>query len=87
MHALCVAFNQSNEVKGSYHMEKEGLHRCLSFLKEHNLDVAVLVTDRHKQINKWLRDKHSDVKHYYDIWHVAKGIRIAAIIAMQMVFI
>ena len=50
---LCVAFNQSNKVKGSYHMEKEGLHRCLSFLKEHDLDVAVLVTDRHKQINKW----------------------------------
>lgn len=73
MNALCMAFNQSNEVKGSYHMEKEGLHRCLSFLKEHDLDVAVLVTDRHKQINKWLRDKHSGVKHYYDIWHVAKG--------------
>ena len=58
-------------------MEKEGLHRCLSFLKEHDLDVEVLVTDRHKQINKWLREKHSDVKHYYDIWHVAKGIPIA----------
>lgn len=53
-------------------MEKEGLHR-LKFLKEHDLDVEVLVTDRHKQINKWLREKHSGVKHYYDIWHVAKG--------------
>ena len=49
-------------------MEKEGLHRCLSFLKEHDLDVEVLVTDRHKQINKWLREKHSNVKHYYDIY-------------------
>ena len=64
-------------MKGSYHMEKEGLHRCLSFLKEHDLDVEVLVTDRHKQINKWLREKHSNVKHYHDIWHVAKGIAIA----------
>ena len=60
-------------MKVSYHMEKEGLQHCLNFLKEHDLDVEVLVTDRHKQINKWLREKHSDVKHYYDVWHVAKG--------------
>lgn len=60
-------------MKGSYHMEKEGLQRCLNFLKEYDLNVKVLVTDRHKQINKWLREKHSDVKHYYDVWHVAKG--------------
>ena len=70
MHALCVAFNQSNEVKGRYHMEKEGLHRCLSFLKEHDLDVAVGIS---KLTSGCMRDKHSGVKHYYDIWHVAKG--------------
>ena len=66
-------FLQSNEVKGSYHMEKEGLHRCMKFLKERNLEVDVLVTDRHKQINKWLKEAHPKIKHYYDIWHVAKG--------------
>ena len=65
-------FLQSNEVKGSYHME-EGLHRCMKFLKERNLEVDVLVTDRHKQINKWLKEAHPKIKHYYDIWHVAKG--------------
>ena len=54
-------------------MEKEGLHRCLEFFKEKNLEVNVLVTDRHKQINKWLQETHPTVKHYYDIWHVAKG--------------
>ena len=54
-------------------MEKEGLHCCLNFLKYHDLTVDVLVTDRHKQINRWLREEHPDVKHYYDIWHVAKG--------------
>ena len=60
-------------MKGSYHMEKEGLQHCLNFLKEHDLNVEVLVTDRHKHINKCLREKHSDVKHYYDVWHVTKG--------------
>ena len=54
-------------------MEKEGLHRCMDFLKDNKLKIDVLVTDRHKQINKWLREKHPLVKHYFDTWHVAKG--------------
>lgn len=55
-------------------MEKEGLHRCMEFLDSQDVGIDILVTDRHKQINKWLRENHSDVKHYYDIWHVAKGM-------------
>ena len=35
--------------------------------------IDVLVTDRHKQINKWLHESHPDIKHYFDTWHVAKG--------------
>ena len=64
---------QSNEVGGSYHMEKEGLQRVLNFLQQQGLTVEVLVTDRHKQINKWLRETYPTITHYYDIWHVAKG--------------
>lgn len=66
-------FVQSNEVGGSYHMEKEGLARCLYFLQEQGLSIDVLVTDRHRQINKWLRENHPVITHYYDVWHVAKG--------------
>lgn len=55
-------------------MEKEGLQRVLKFLKQQGLTVEVLVTDRHKQINKWLREDHSNITHYYDVWHVAKGM-------------
>ena len=61
---------QSNEVKGSYHMEKEDLHRCMDFLHGHNLAIDVLVTGRHKQINKWI---HAHIKHYFDTCRVAKG--------------
>ena len=39
-------------------MEKEGLHRCMKFVKKKKLKVDVLVTDRHKQINKWLQEAH-----------------------------
>ena len=49
----------------------------MKFLKERNLEVDVLVTDRHKQINKWLREAHPKIKHYYDIWHVAKGMCVS----------
>ena len=55
-------------------MEKEGLKRVLNFLQlKQRMQVEVLVTDRHKQINKWLREEHPQITHYYDVWHVAKG--------------
>ena len=53
---------QSNKVGGSYHMEKEGLYRLMEFLKGEGLQIGVLVIDRHKQINKWIRDTHPEVK-------------------------
>ena len=64
---------QSNEVKGSYHMEKEGLLQCMNYLGENSVQVDTLITDCHKQINKWLRETYPSVKHRYDVWHVAKG--------------
>ena len=58
-------------------MEKEGLERVLNFLEDQNLTVETLITDRHKQINKWLRKNHPSIGHYFDIWHVAKGYAVA----------
>ena len=55
-------------------MEKAGLERVLTYLQQSGLAVEVLVTDRHVQINKWLREQHPSIKHYYDVWHVAKGM-------------
>ncbi|XP_066269490.1 uncharacterized protein [Branchiostoma lanceolatum] len=71
-----VQLVQSNEVGGSYHMEKEGLERSLHLLQDTwNLDVGTLVTDRHSGIIKWLRDHQPDIIHLFDIWHVAKNIK------------
>ena len=52
-------------------MEKEGLQRVLNFLKQQGLTVEMLITDRHRQINKWLRESHPNIIH---VWHVAKGM-------------
>ncbi|XP_034070943.1 uncharacterized protein LOC117545323 isoform X2 [Gymnodraco acuticeps] len=63
---------QSNEVGGSYHMEKEGLKRCLDHLESKDLAVEYIVTDSHPQIQKYLRERN--IEQFYDVWHFEKGL-------------
>ncbi|KAK1877213.1 Heparan sulfate glucosamine 3-O-sulfotransferase 4, partial [Dissostichus eleginoides] len=63
----------SNEVPSSVHMEKEGLVRCVRFLESENLVMKTIRTDRHTQINKWLRENQEHVDHRFDVWHLAKN--------------
>ncbi|XP_068736804.1 uncharacterized protein [Montipora capricornis] len=65
---------QSNEVKNSNAMGKEGLQRSLQFLTDEGLSVDTLITDRHVQIRKQMREKWPAVKHRLDGWHIGKGI-------------
>lgn len=64
---------QSNEVKGSFHMEKEGFIRSIDFFKRNNLEIGEMVTDRHIQLVKYIREEMPDTVHHFDVWHVAKG--------------
>ena len=64
-------------MRSGYSYSTTNFQGSRKFLKERNLEVDVLVTDRHKQINKWLREAHPKIKHYYDIWHVAKGMCVS----------
>ncbi|XP_062610016.1 uncharacterized protein LOC134271813 [Saccostrea cucullata] len=64
---------QSNEVKGSSHMELAGLKRAMGFLKDH-VNITTLVTDRHSMVKKHMRIFHADKNHYFDVWHIAKGV-------------
>ena len=54
-------------------MEKEGLIRGLSKLRELGVAVDTLVTDRHPSVAKWMRLEQPDIEHRYDVWHIAKG--------------
>ena len=74
-HKLSLLF-QSNEVRNSYNMEKEGLDVGLKNLQKEGIPINELVTDRHPQVTKYMRDKHPTIKHSFDVWHVAKGILI-----------
>lgn len=68
---MFLCYFQSNEVGGSYHMEKEGLRRSLHLLEANGVMVDTVISDRHLQVQKLLRDQN--INHYFDIWHVAKG--------------
>ncbi len=39
------------------------------------------MTDGHGQIDAWLRNTQPEIKHRYDVWHVAKCKAINVIIA------
>ncbi|XP_052423624.1 uncharacterized protein LOC127966567 [Carassius gibelio] len=69
---LDIQLVQSNEVGGSSHMEKEGLKRCLDHLESSGLTVGYIVTDRHTQIQKYLRER--SINQFYDVWHFEKGL-------------
>ncbi len=53
-------------------MEKEGLKRNLDFLDARGVTVECITTDRHLQIQKFLRERN--VLQFYDVWHIEKGI-------------
>ena len=56
-------------------MEKEGLIRAVALLRDvHKFPIGEIVTDRHPQIQKWVRENMRETKHYFDVWHVAKGM-------------
>ena len=55
-------------------MEYEGLVRGLQFLEENNVQIGTVITDRHKQINRYLSEVYPDIDHRYDVWHISKGM-------------
>ena len=71
---------QVNEVKNSAGMEIEGFKRGLHFLKDKGLSIKRIVTDRHVQVKKYLREHHPDIEHRFDVWHMAKDTACVYII-------
>ncbi|VDI15377.1 Hypothetical predicted protein [Mytilus galloprovincialis] len=72
---LDIQLVQSNEVSSSNAMEKEGLIRSLKWFEDNNLQFQTLITDQHVQIVKFVREQTPHITHYFDVWHVAKGLK------------
>nr|XP_026695351.1 uncharacterized protein LOC108950611 isoform X2 [Ciona intestinalis] len=64
---------QSNEIGNSNAMEKQGFIRCLEDLQQYDLRPHTVITDRHLQIAKYIREEQNDIVHHYDVWHLAKA--------------
>ncbi|XP_064153703.1 uncharacterized protein LOC135233762 [Anguilla rostrata] len=66
---------QSSEVPNSTWCELEGLKRSIEFLKEQHMQVSALITDRKRQVAKWVREElcPEGTSHFFDIWHIGLG--------------
>ena len=64
---------QSTEVPNSNAMELESLKQQLLYLDQENVNVEKLVNDRHSQVSSYMVKEKPTIKHYYDVWHLAKG--------------
>ena len=71
---LDIQLVQSNKVPNSNWCELEGLKRSLRHIEQSNLVVDTLITDRHRQNAKWMRENKPTIKHFFDTWHLSKNI-------------
>lgn len=70
---LLFLFFQVTETENSYRMEIEGLKRCLQNLKDRNIRITDLTTDRHVQVKSYMAKEETSIRHWFYVWHVAKG--------------
>lgn len=66
---------QVTEATSSNAMEKLGFERCLQELRDNDLDINIIVTDRHTSISSSMDKNHEDISHQFDVWHMAKWVR------------
>ena len=72
---ISMSVTQVTEVGNSNSMEKLGFIKTLNKLKEKNVQIKQITTDRHKQIRKYIREEQKDFEHQFDVWHFCKNIR------------
>ena len=46
----------------------------VAFILGNDMEIKVLISDRNRQIAKWVRENLLQTSHYYDVWHIAKGV-------------
>ena len=64
-------------MKSSNNMELAGLKRSLVVVEPYiRAKEKVIVTDRHKEVQKYLREEKPNLTHYFDVWHLSKGEKL-----------
>ncbi|XP_059377044.1 uncharacterized protein LOC132113246 [Carassius carassius] len=51
----------------------------MQFLMDQDMQVSALITDRNRQVAKWVREKmcSEGTKHFFDVWHIGKSVQKA----------
>ena len=74
----------THEVEGlSNTMEKVGLIKVLDEVKQNNLKVDQVTTDRDLQIKKYLREQEEGIDHQFDVWHFGNSIKTKHLIVLK----
>ncbi|KAK0132294.1 hypothetical protein N1851_011846 [Merluccius polli] len=74
---------QVSEATSSPAMEAVGFRRGLDRLLDSGVSVDVVTTDRAPSIRKIMRESYPDLRHQFDPWHVAKGVKKKATAAAR----
>ncbi|XP_077549571.1 uncharacterized protein LOC144162784 isoform X1 [Haemaphysalis longicornis] len=75
IHCEQIRVKESASVPNSVAMEKEGLVRSMVKLEEQGVAIRSLTTDRHPAIRTLCRQKKPNTRHFFDVWHIAKGLK------------
>ncbi|KAH9373992.1 hypothetical protein HPB48_018762 [Haemaphysalis longicornis] len=75
IHCEQIRVKESASVPNSVAMEKEGLVRSMVKLEEQGVAIRSLTTDRHPAIRTLCRQKKPNMRHFFDVWHIAKGLK------------
>ena len=84
--ALIYSF-QRNEVGSSTAMEYEGFQRCMEFILAAGIAMSTFVSDRHTSIAKHMQEKLKNVRHYFDLCHLKKGMCTEPAINIDIFFV
>ena len=57
-------------------MEKAGLIKVLEEVKDKQLKIKLLTTNRHCQIKKYMTEKEEDIDHQFDVCHFCNSIKV-----------
>ncbi|XP_037498631.2 uncharacterized protein LOC119372223 [Rhipicephalus sanguineus] len=75
LHTEQVQVGESPEVPNSVSMEKHGLAKCLTAVEKLGINICSLTTDRHPGVKQYCRKNKPNMPHWYDVWHVGKGLK------------
>ena len=65
---------QVNEVTSSNAMERKGFKRCTDEIQNQGLTIHRIAIDRHLSISSDMNKKYQNIKHQFEICHVAKSV-------------